>query len=59
MFFFVISTVVFRVSSSGGVYLRCLVMQDFFLLSELCVSLGVSLELVEIYILYDLDLTFV
>ena len=36
----------------------CLVMQGFFLLSKLYVSLGISLELIEIYKLYDLDLIF-
>ena len=40
-------------------YLMCLVMQGFFLLSKLCLNLGISLELIEIYKLYDLDLTFV
>ena len=39
--------------------LMYLVMQDFFLLSKLYVSLEISLELIEIYKLYDLDLTFV
>ena len=36
-----------------------LVTQRFFLLSKLHVSLEISLELVEIYKLYDLDLIFV
>ena len=39
--------------------LMYLVTQDFFLLSNLYVSLKISLELVEIYKLYDLNLTFV
>ena len=34
-------------------------MQGFFLLSKLCVSLEISLELIEIYILNDLGLIFV
>ena len=36
-------------------YLMCPVMQDFFLLSELCVNLGISVELIEIDKLFDLD----
>ena len=40
-------------------YLLYLVMQGFFLLSKLYVSLEISLELVEIYKLCDLDSTFV
>ena len=40
-------------------YLMYLVMQGFFLLSKLYVSLGISLELVEIYKLYDFNLIFV
>ena len=40
-------------------YLMYLVTQGFFLLSKLYVSLEISLELVEIYKLYDLDLSFV
>ena len=40
-------------------YLMYLVMQGFFLLFKLYVSLEISLELVEIYKLYDLDSTFV
>ena len=39
--------------------LMYLVTQGFFLLSKLYVGLKISLELVEIYKLYDLDLTFV
>ena len=54
-----ISTVVFRVNNSGGVFRPYLVMQDSFLLSKLYVSLEISLELNEIYKLGDLNLTFV
>ena len=39
--------------------LMYLVTQGFFLLSKLCVDLEISLELVEIYKLNDLDLNFV
>ena len=39
--------------------LMYLLTQGFFLLSKLYVGLGISLELVEIYKLYELDLTFV
>ena len=39
--------------------LMYLVMQDFFLVSKLYVSLEISLELIEIFKFYDLDLTFV
>ena len=39
--------------------LMYLVTQNFFLLSKKYVSLEISLELVENYKLYDLDLTFV
>ena len=38
--------------------LMYLVMQDFFLVSKLYVSLEISLELIEIYKFCDLDLTF-
>ena len=37
-------------------YLMYLVMQDFILLSNLYVGLGISLKLIEIYKLYGLDL---
>ena len=37
-------------------YLMYLVMQDFFLLCKLNISLGIALILAEIYKLYDLDL---
>ena len=37
----------------------CLVMQDFFLLSKLYVSLEISLELIEICKLGDLDLDWI
>ena len=55
-----VSTVVFLASNSGGVF-RPNVSGNarFFLLSKLYVDLEFSLELVEIYKLYDLDLTFV
>ena len=51
LYFFGISTVVFRVSNSGGVF-RLVWNLEY-------VSLEISLELIEIYKLYDLDLTFV
>ena len=58
--FFGISTVVFLVSSSGGVFLlKVSGNARFFPAVQTMCKLGISLELVEIYILYDLGLSFV
>ena len=55
-----ISTVVFLVNNSGGVFLlRVSGSARFFLLSKLCVSLEISLKLVEIDKFYGLGLIFV